>query len=89
MTPHCVICGAPVPADMMHVHFHDEAGGHRMDPSCWCGPLLEYEDPITRGQVWLHRRANDAAHYAFLRDEGEKPAYTVETATGTSTPRLP
>lgn len=28
---------------------------HIPDPTCWCEPELEYEDPETGDQVWVHR----------------------------------
>lgn len=28
---------------------------HEKSPDCWCQPELEYEDPETGNQVWVHR----------------------------------
>ena len=28
---------------------------HINNPNCWCEPELEYEDPETGSQVWVHR----------------------------------
>lgn len=35
---------------------------HVAGPGCWCRPIVEYEDPVTRGKVWLHRRALDTPY---------------------------
>lgn len=31
------------------------AGSHIESHECWCEPFLEYEDPETGNQVWVHR----------------------------------
>lgn len=29
---------------------------HISSPDCWCGPELDYKDPDTGAEVWVHRR---------------------------------
>ncbi len=33
---------------------------HISDETCWCCPYLEYEDPETGDQVWVHRDRSEA-----------------------------
>ena len=28
---------------------------HESSKDCWCEPYLDYEDPETGNQVWVHR----------------------------------
>lgn len=43
---------------------------HDIAPSCWCGPITDYVEPLSGARVWVHRRANDLPHY-------DKPIHEV------------
>lgn len=31
---------------------------HEMSPQCWCFPRLEFKDPETGNEVWVHHQPN-------------------------------
>lgn len=34
---------------------------HVESEDCWCCPRLEYQDPVTGVQVWVHNEPEDAS----------------------------
>ena len=38
--------------------YFDEPPEHIESEECWCEPELEYEDPETGNQVWVHREVH-------------------------------
>jgi len=36
---------------------------HVLDGTCWCQPVLDYEDPVTGGRVFVHRKTIDGPAY--------------------------
>lgn len=34
----------------------DEETGHNLDDprECWCHPTLDYKDPVTGAELWVH-----------------------------------
>lgn len=36
---------------------------HSLAGSCWCQPVVDYEDPISGARVYLHRRTLDSPAY--------------------------
>ncbi|RUQ31729.1 MAG: hypothetical protein EKK68_07590 [Candidatus Competibacteraceae bacterium] len=40
-----------------------ENSEHKTDENCWCNPILDYTDPQTGHQVWVHNKTpNEFAH---------------------------
>lgn len=35
-----------------------DANCHQESDKCWCGPTLDYVDPETGAEVWVHHKAN-------------------------------
>ena len=31
---------------------------HEMSPQCWCFPRLEFKDPKTGNEIWVHHQPN-------------------------------
>lgn len=44
--------------DVISYHVMYSSETHLTDALCYCEPILEYEDPDTGNQVWVHRREN-------------------------------
>lgn len=40
----------------VRVHYLGE--GHVMTPECWCFPRLDFKDPETGNEVWVHHQPN-------------------------------
>ena len=36
---------------------------HILDGTCWCQPVIDYEDPITGNRVFVHRKYVDGLGY--------------------------
>lgn len=32
---------------------------HELSQDCWCQPTLDYRDPVTGVEVWVHREYKD------------------------------
>jgi hypothetical protein len=43
-------------ADIPQNHVMPSGNDHADHPECWCEPQLEYRDPETGNEVWVHRR---------------------------------
>ena len=41
--------------DRIHVVPLNVMVPHDIAVACWCRPLLDYTDPITKGEVWVHK----------------------------------
>lgn len=60
------VCGKPKGHDGRHVGFYygvkqswldsDREPVHDSSTACWCGPELDYVDPDTGCEVWMHKR---------------------------------
>ena len=43
-----------------HIHVMPECGAeHFENRSCWCEPQLDYKDPETMKEVWIHQDTRD------------------------------
>jgi hypothetical protein len=49
-TPH----KAPVEIEVVERHIMAEGREHWLGPECWCFPRLEYVNPDTGTEVWVH-----------------------------------
>lgn len=42
-------------AEVERIHVYPNFGrAHEMSSQCWCGPFLEYVDPDTLNEVFVH-----------------------------------
>jgi hypothetical protein len=71
LEPRCLVCGAPLEQgaifekdvrdsevcsdECYDKYMYNEDTGHIESERCWCEPELEFEDPETSNQVWIHR----------------------------------
>lgn len=54
-TPEDSAESTPTRSDV-RVHYMGE--GHIMSDTCWCFPRLEFKDPETGNEVWVHHMPN-------------------------------
>lgn len=45
------------------VHVTPSFQNHSMSRTCWCTPVVNYENPATGAKVIVHRKTNDGPHY--------------------------
>ncbi len=50
----------------------DADAPHQEAVTCWCQPIIDYEDPVTGGRVYVHRRHIDSPQAATV-DRWWKP----------------
>jgi hypothetical protein len=48
-------------------------GNHETSATCWCQPVVDYEHPLTRDRVYVHRRDCDGPAYEDIDYGGELP----------------
>lgn len=43
---------------------------HRLGGTCWCQPVVDYENPLTGARVYVHRRTMDGPAYDHGAERG-------------------
>jgi hypothetical protein len=71
--------GEPIEKEWAMTGPTDPALEHQDSATCWCQPVLDYEDPVTGGRVYVHRGMIDGPAYvscACARDDDpSRPKY--------------
>lgn len=57
----------------MTIHLHPNWEDHDAEPSCWCGPGIDYieRDDGTLRQVWWHRSSEEVDRVATVHGRRE------------------